>query len=181
MAKKLKQVTLADGRTLNLATDWRRILGFLLDSLVLAIPVNLLVAITSPSIKWIVSTLTYVVYVTFMIAKTGTTLGGKAMKVRAANATTGARLTLAESFKRALLFWVTVLPLDIASLWSNSRLAASHNVGDVLSSTAQTIPVFLATSLLWLISVLWIDISKKKQTWYDIWAKTVVIDASGEV
>ena len=54
MAKKLKQVTLADGRTLNLATDWRRILGFLLDSLVLAIPVNLLVAITSPSIKWIV-------------------------------------------------------------------------------------------------------------------------------
>ena len=76
---------------------------------------------------------------------------------------------------------MTVLPLDIASLWSNSRLAASHNVGDVLSSTAQTIPVFLATSLLWLISVLWIDISKKKQTWYDIWAKTVVIDASGEV
>jgi uncharacterized RDD family membrane protein YckC len=169
-SKRAKTIVFDNGQEDLLAPDIRRVGGYLLDSILIAIPLYIIMA--------------NLAYCTLMISTKGTTLGGMATHVRAADAATGSRLSLGQSFKRALGAFAVQVPYLAAGV------VADHYAGflikihgtSVMVTTSQRLSeqrlwslIGLAMGVVALVCWIWIDVDAKKRTWYDIWAGTVVV------
>jgi uncharacterized RDD family membrane protein YckC len=143
-----------------------RFVGFIIDIILLAIPIGVLVSIlvagelstyTSGGTLsggalfgiYLVAPLLIAGYFTLTVALMGGTIGQKVMSLRVADAASGQRATYMQAFLRSIIFWVQgVIPI---------RGVAS------------------AVGLACLVGMLWVAWDPMKQGLHDKLAKTVVV------
>jgi uncharacterized RDD family membrane protein YckC len=160
--------------TVGLASFWRRLSGYLIDSIILGVAISLPLRHYVSSVDTVSFLTVLVAFIYgdfFMTFGGGATLGMRAVGTRAVDANTHARLTPAQAFRRALAYSALLL---IGSLYHahtstvNGERTLANN--DVLLVYLFNIPHFL--DLLW---VAWDD---KKQSLHDKFARSVVLHTS---
>jgi len=183
MAKALKTIDFSDGTQGVLARDLPRLGGFLIDSILVGLVSEF---IARGAWSYLGAALLLAIYCTVMVATTGTTLGGRAVGIHAVDAKSGKKLSWAQSAKRGLGYFVVLLPASLAQYWSQTHLIIHHAVLQLSGSTAFVattksyssvdLVLMLVGGILSAAGLLWVGIDKQKRTWYDIFAKTVVVE-----
>jgi uncharacterized RDD family membrane protein YckC len=168
-------VDVMDASTIvGLASFWRRLSGFLIDSIILGIAISLPLRHYVASVDTVSFLTVLVAFIYgdfFMTFGGGATLGMRAVGTRAVDAVTHAPLTPAQGFRRALAYSALLL---VGSLYHahtttvNGERTLANN--DLLLVYLFNIPHVL--DLLW---VAWDD---KKQALHDKFAHSVVLHAS---
>jgi uncharacterized RDD family membrane protein YckC len=158
--------------SLGLASFWRRLSGYLIDSLILLLVVTLPLGIDKHTSvgKSLLTLLAEFLYgFLFMAYGNGQTLGMRAVGTRAVNADDGAKITRPQAFRRAFAYSAL---LAVAAFYHahtttrpSGRVTTPEN--EVLIIYALLAPHYL--------DLLWVAWDKRRQSLHDKFAHTVVL------
>jgi uncharacterized RDD family membrane protein YckC len=156
----------------GLASFWRRLSGYIIDSLILGIAVSLPLRhffVTSVETASLLTVLIGFLYgFCFMAFGGGRTLGMRAVGTRAVNVDDGARLTAPQAFRRALAYSAFVL-------FANLYHAHSTDVNGVNTLSNNALLLAYLFNIPHILDLLWVAWDPKKQSWHDKFARTVVM------
>ena len=155
----------------GLASFWRRLSGYLIDSILLGVAISLplrhlVASVDTDSLLTVLVAFIYGDF--FMTFGGGATLGMRAVGTRAVNADDQSPLTPAQAFRRAFSYSALLL---VGSLYHVHTATANGvrtiNDNDLLLVYLFNIPHFL--------DILWVAWDPKKQALHDKFAQSVVL------
>jgi uncharacterized RDD family membrane protein YckC len=160
------------GDSQMLAGFWRRVGGFLIDYLVLAVVISLpFSAFHNHRLTGIAVTVASFFYWSFMLTyANGQTLGMRVTQVRAVNATNRSPVLIAQAGARTGLYCVLLLLTD----FEHVVLYKNPTIGEKALENHQ-LSIYLLYSLPLLIDLAWPIWDKKNQTLHDKFGRTLVV------